>query len=332
MTKRFGYCEVQSVQQGFAITAERGRWTRLGVYGVHLSIVVLLIGALVGSLNGFEGFVNIPEGESVDSIQLRYSGMPLKLPFTIRCEDFNVQFYPTGAPKEFRSKLTLLENGRPVLEKDIIVNDPIRYRGINIFQSSYGKLNNTADAAVSFKDIELSFKVVASGKVYSQKADLNQPIELPEGLGTFTLTGFDPAAQFRGMAIGPALTGTLSATQSKPQTIVLPIKFPRFDAMRKGAVIIAVQKAVANQKTHYYTGLQVTKDPGVGLVYFGFILMIVGCMVTFFMAHQQVVVEIQPKGKGVSIMVAGKANRNKVGMQYDVEHLAAKLASMQPKG
>ncbi len=330
MSKRYGYCKVQTVQQGFAITAERGRWTRLGVYGVHLSIVVLLIGALVGSLNGFEGFVNIPEGDTVDAIQLRYSGLPLKLPFAIRCEDFDVQFYPTGAPKEFRSKLSLWENGRSVLEKDIIVNDPIRYKGINIFQSSYGRLDNPAPADITFQDIELSFKVISSGQVYSRKAEMNQPIEIPEGLGTFTLNGFDPAARFMGMTIGPALKGTLSTPQGEPQAIVLPIKFPRFDAMRKGAVIIAVQKAVGNQVMRYYTGLQITKDPGVSLVYFGFILMIVGCMVTFFMSHQQVVVEIQPKAKKVSIMVSGKANRNKVGMQYDIERLARKLASMHP--
>jgi cytochrome c biogenesis protein len=330
LSKQFGYCRVEAVHQGYAITAERRRWTRLGVYGVHLSIVVLLIGALVGSLNGFEGYVNIPEGEAVDSIQQRFSGGPLKLPFTIRCDDFDVQFYETGAPKEFRSKVTLLENGQPVLEKDIIVNDPIRYKGINIFQSSYGKLDNAPSASVKLKEIELSFKNVASGKTYSHKAELGQPIEIPDGLGTFTVNGFEPSAQFEGMAIGPALTGVLTPAQGEPQSIVLPIKFPRFDAMRKGAVIIAVTADSSIAQTRYYTGLQVTKDPGVSLVYFGFVLMIVGCMVTFFMAHQQVVVEIQPEGQGVSVMVSGKANRNKVAMQYDVERLSRKLAAIDP--
>jgi len=52
--------------------------------------------------------------------------------------------------------------------------------------------------------------------------------------------------------------------------------------------------------------------------------------VTFFMSHQQVVVEVQPKGKGVTVMVSGKANRNSVGMQYDMERLTRKLAVMQP--
>ena len=327
LSKAFGYCQVEAAGQGFAITAEKGRWTRLGVYAVHLSIVVLLIGALVGSLKGFEGYVNIPEGDSVDQIQLRYTGAPLKLPFTIRCEDFDVQFYETGAPKEFRSKLVLLENGRPVLEKDLIVNDPIRYKGINIFQSSYGKLQDAAPSAGVPKEIELSFRSVDSGMIYTSKARLNQPVEIPEGLGNFVVNGYEPAAQFKGMAIGPALTGTLTPKQGGPVKVVLPIKFPKFDAMRRGKVVISVADASGLQQTRYYTGLQVTKDPGVGMVYSGFSLMIIGCMITFFMSHQQVVVEIQPKGKGAAIMVSGKSNKNNVGMQYKLERLAKTLAA-----
>jgi cytochrome c biogenesis protein len=166
--------------------------------------------------------------------------------------------------------------------------------------------------------------------IYSYKAKLNQPISIPEGLGTFVVNGFEPAAKFQGMAIGPALTGILTPKQGQAQTVVLPLKYPKFDAMRRGTVIIGVVDTAHSQQTLYYTGLQVTKDPGVGLVYFGFMLMIVGCMVTFFMAHQQVVVEIQPHGKGVTVMVSGKANRNQVGMQADLDRLARKLAAMTP--
>jgi cytochrome c biogenesis protein len=332
LSRQFRYCKTEAAGKGYAITAEKGRWTRLGVYSVHFSIVVLLIGALVGSIKGFEGYVNIPEGATQDTIQLRSNGMPFKLPFAIRCEDFDVQFYKTGAPKEFRSKLVLLENGKPVLEKDVIVNDPLRYQGINIFQSSYGKLDGDTNETVPPEAFELNFKSVASGMIYSFKAKLNQTIKIPEGLGTFVVNGFDPAAKFQGMAIGPALTGILTPKQGPAQTVVLPLKYPKFDAMRRGTVVIGAVNTARPQPSLYYTGLQVTKDPGVGLVYFGFVLMIVGCMVTFFMAHQQVVVEIQPHGKGVTVMVSGKANRNKVGMQSDLDRLTRKLAAMSPGG
>ena len=331
ISKQYGYCRVVSAGKGYAITAEKGRWTRLGVYVVHLSVVVLLIGALIGSIKGFEGFVNIPEGESTDTIQLRYTGISLKLPFAIKCDDFDVQFYKTGAPKEFRSKLTLLQNGRPVLQKDVIVNHPIRYKGINIFQASYGKLDTPGPDAVMSDQFELSFKSVASGMIYTRKVKMNQSVEIPEGLGAFKVDGYDPAAKFRGMAIGPALKGVLTPKNGAPVPVVLPIRFPKFDTMRRGAVIISVENASQMQPDRYYTGLQVTMDPGVGIVYLGFILMIVGCIVTFFMAHQQVVVELQPKGKkGIAVMVSGKSNKNKVGLQYHLQRMVRQLEDQDP--
>ncbi|MEZ4527165.1 MAG: cytochrome c biogenesis protein ResB [Desulfobacterales bacterium] len=58
--KHFGYVSAEDTETGYCIFAEKGRWTRLGVYIVHFSIVLLLAGSLIGSIFGFEGFVNIP--------------------------------------------------------------------------------------------------------------------------------------------------------------------------------------------------------------------------------------------------------------------------------
>ena len=60
--KKFGRQHVDKTGDGFVVFAEKGRWTRLGVYIVHFSIILLIIGAITGSLFGFQGFANIPEG------------------------------------------------------------------------------------------------------------------------------------------------------------------------------------------------------------------------------------------------------------------------------
>ena len=117
ISKTFGYTRTEQTDKGFCIFAEKWRWTRLGVYGVHLSIVLLLIGGLIGSIFGFDGYVNIPEGESVNSIMIRKPSQRKSLDFEVLCEDFDVSFYDSGAPKEFRSSLTILEHGKPVLKR-----------------------------------------------------------------------------------------------------------------------------------------------------------------------------------------------------------------------
>jgi cytochrome c biogenesis protein len=317
VARRFGYHRVEDTDEGFAIYGESGRWTRLGVYIVHFSVVLLLIGGLIGSIFGFDGFVNIPEGETARTIQLRNNPQKLQLDFEVRCDDFNVTFYDTGAPKEFRSSLTILKQGKPVYQKDIIVNDPLQYEGIRFFQSSYGNLPPN--------EVMLNFTSKDTGMIYSQKAAVDKQIVIPENLGTFTLKQFARAADFRGQNIGEAFIGVLTPPNGGPIEVTLPLRFPRFDRMRKGDVVIAI----ADYLPRYYTGLQVSRDPGVWVVYIGFILMIVGIYITFFMSHKQVCVEVTADGEKSQIMVAGTANKNKTGMENKVNNLSLKLAATE---
>ena len=184
VTKAFGTPEVEKSDQGFSLFVEKWRWTRLGVYIVHSSILFLIAGAMIGSMFGFEGYVNIPEGERVDHVQLRNTGGTQHLGFEIQCNDFDLSTYQNGAPKEYRSSLTILENGQPVFTKEIIVNDPLRYKGISLFQSSYGEMQPERSEMPTFssEDMQLAFFVNASGMVYKKKAEIGKPVEIPEGM------------------------------------------------------------------------------------------------------------------------------------------------------
>ena len=313
VARGFSYSTVEKTNKSTFIFGEKGRWTRLGVYAVHLSVVLLLMGGLIGSIFGFDGFVTIPEGESVGSVQIRNSSAAISLGFEIRCDDFSVSFYDNGMPREYRSSLTLLEGGQAVMKKDIIVNDPLRYKGINMFQSSYGVL--------SPKEVTLNFESLESGMNYKQTVKLGEQTDIPEGLGKFVVRDYANNYNFRGQDIGEVFFGVLVQENKAPAEIIIPTRFPGFDKMRKGQVAVSVQ----NYTPLYYTGLQVTKDPGVWVVYSGFILLIVGCFVTFFMSHQRVCVEVVGSGNKSKITVSGFSNKNKLGMQQNVAHLAKKL-------
>ena len=117
--------------------AQKGAWTRTGVYIVHASILVIFLGAIIGSLGGFKGSVVIPETMKKNRIFLFGSGKPIDLAFEVRCNSFTIEFYPNGMPKEYTSSLTILENDREILTKEIEVNDPLSYKGITFYQSSY---------------------------------------------------------------------------------------------------------------------------------------------------------------------------------------------------
>jgi cytochrome c biogenesis protein len=317
LSRCVGRVRLEQARQGYYLWSEKGRWTRLGVYVVHLSVVFLLTGGLIGSFWGFDGAVNIPEGETAKTIRLNNSGKSIPLDFEIRCDKFSVSFYDSGAPSEYRSTLTILEKGMPVLTRDIIVNDPLRYKGINLFQSSYGNLPS--------QNLVLSFMSRATGMEYKEKIAPGQTVTIPEGLGSFTITAFNKDHQFKGHVIGDAFVGMLTPPAGNPVEVVLPVKFPSFDRMRKGDVVVAI----AETETRYYTGLQVTNDPGVWVVYTGFLLMIAGCIITFFMSHQQICIEVHTDGKTYGATIRGIANKNKFGIQKKIDAIASEAAPIE---
>jgi cytochrome c biogenesis protein len=314
LSRNIGRVRIERFPNGYYLWSEKGRSTRLGVYIVHLGVVFLLAGGLIGSFWGFDGDVNIPEGDTVNAIRSSNSGKSIPLDFDIRCDKFSVSFYESGVPSEYRSTLTILEKGVPVMTRDIIVNDPLRYKGVNLFQSSYGNLPS--------QNLVLSFTSRSTGMEYKKNAAPGQTVMLPEGLGTFTITAFNRDHLFMGRSIGDAFVGVLSSPTGDTAEIVLPVKFPSFDKMRKGDVIVAI----AETETRYYTGLQVTRDPGVWVVYAGFLLMIAGCIVTFFMSHQQIYIEAIADGDTCSVTIRGVANKNKIDMQKKMDAIAEAVA------
>ncbi|MBU1053585.1 MAG: cytochrome c biogenesis protein ResB [Proteobacteria bacterium] len=314
LSRLFKYTRIEDKENGFVIYAEKGRWSRLGVYAVHFSVILLLIGGLIGSYFGFDGSVTIPEGKSVKNVILRNTGDKQPLGFEIRCDDFNVTFYKSGMPKEYRSALTILENGKPVLKKDIIVNDPLRYKGINVFQSNYGMQ--------APEDISLSFTDRKTGTVYRKKISVEEEIDLPGISAKFVLNKYFRSYNFRGHNLGEAFVGTLTPLKGEPADIILPINYPGFDKMRGGEIVISAE----NTEKRYYTGLQVTRDPGVRVVYSGFILMIIGCFITFFVSHIRFCVEVVEKhGKSI-VIIAGNSNKNIIGMEASTKKIAKLLS------
>jgi cytochrome c biogenesis protein len=80
--------------------------------------------------------------------------------------------------------------------------------------------------------------------------------------------------------------------------------------------------------TQQYTGLQVARDPGVWVVWAGCSLLIIGLIVSFFFSHQRVWVRI-PKGTGAEVLLAGSANKNRIGFEKKFQQLTGKIRAKE---
>ena len=116
-----------------------------------MSILIIFIGAITGSIFGFKGYVNINEGERISAVPVR-QGQNKDLNFGIRCNSFNVDYYETGAPKDYRSDLSVIRDGKEVVRKTIRVNDPLSYEGITFYQSSFGSIPENVTFEIRGKD------------------------------------------------------------------------------------------------------------------------------------------------------------------------------------
>jgi cytochrome c biogenesis protein len=318
LKRRFGGGKRVESETMITFFSEKGRFSRLGVYIVHLSILIILIGGMIGSLFGFRGFINILEGETVDHIFLRGQEREVRKPieFSVRCEEFNITYYDLQSRekrvKEYSSKLSILENGKEVLKQTIEVNHPLHYKGLAFYQASYGALN------------EVALGVQRKGQNEKTLLRISEGETLPVSSSNVFVRLLRYAPQVHNFGEG-AQVAVLRANQ-----------VPRTFWVMKGAppseqqVIDGFALTFEGIDSREYTGLQVTRDPGVWVVWIGCGLMIFGFIISFFFSHRKVWVRI-PKGKfeaaGQVIVLAGTASKNRVAFEKTFHRLAEEFRS-----
>ncbi|WP_432822988.1 cytochrome c biogenesis protein ResB [Trichloromonas sp.] len=287
-------------------------YARFGVYITHLSILIIFIGAIIGSLWGYKAYVNIVEGSAESRVWPRGSNTPIDLGFSVRCDEFSVSYYEgSNRPKEFKSLLTVIDGGQIITERrPVIVNDPLSYKGITFYQSSYG---TTGDAV-----LKLKATVKATGETVDLTVRQGQRVSLPGG-ASMRVVDFAPSYQ----NFGPGARLEVVDAGGKRSSFLVLKAFPGFDAQRSADFAFSLQ----DFQQRYYTGLQVAKDPGVWVVWVGCTLMIIGSMVAFFLSHRRIWVTIQPVGKKTGVKIGGTAHRNQPGFELFFDELKKNLKS-----
>ena len=292
---------------------EKARYSRLSFFLTHLSILLIFLGGIIGSLFGYKGYVNLMEGDTLYQIQTR-SGKIENLGFQVKCNAFDVDFYNTGEPKDYRSDLSVIRDNREIVRKTIRVNDPLTFKGITFFQSSYGALPEKAVIEAVNRDGSLRGEAMAFfGKKTAIHGvpDIIEPADYQEH---FILGN--------GMDAGPALGINVYPSQGAPRGVWLLEKYPRYDRMRGEDYYFRVKKIEIRE----YTGLQVNKDPGEILVWTGSVILILGVMIAFFVSHKQLWVSLKTDDGGRSeLTIGGTANRNREAFGREVEQIIKSL-------
>lgn len=310
------------------MVGERGRYSLFGVYIVHLSVLLIIAGSIVGSIWGFQGSVSIPEGESVDTIRLRNSHTRKELGFRIECVNFSVTFYENGTPKEYRSDLRFIDEE---VKKEVAlrVNHPFTFHGVRFYQSSYGSIPGNELSLLARREGAENHEITI-------RATRGDKIPLPEENGYIVVE--EIRGDFMRMGMGPAARISAYPEEGEPVSFWVFLHpeqaHARFSQSLKAfpslnpSLFEPYTFFLKEIESRYYTGLQVNKDPGVPYVWAGFFLITGGLFVTFFMSHRRFRIRIQETEDGTLVSVAGRADKNPVGAERETTMLTSRLRKL----
>jgi cytochrome c biogenesis protein len=276
---------------------EKGRFSRWGVIVIHTSVLFVLAGGLIGNMAGFKAYLALRPGDEAQAAMSRKPGQSaIVLGFTVKCTDFRVALYPSGQPKEYASDIEILDDKGNILKKGRIrVNEPLSYKGIYFYQSSYGRSN-----VYTFK---------ADGRVFElADGEAARDAKVPFMVVRYAddVHNFGPGVMVAYMDSGG------------PRTLWFLDKVEKMRSHTVKGSRISLEK-ISGQ---YHTGLEVARDPGIPAVLCGFVLMLAGLYINFFTAHRRIYVAAGPD----ALIVAGIASRNKESFRKEVEKLGGGLA------
>lgn len=274
------------LQKGPFLYAYKGLIGKVGPIIVHISIIMTLAGAILGTLSGFMVQELVPLGSLFHLQNIITSGPFSYVEQNIEgyIRDFRITYSDEGSIDQFYSDVLLLDNsGIELVNKTIYVNEPLRYKALTLYQTDWSivGLNVLVD---SNKVTQIPLKLITTTSnarfwISSLKLDLStQNISNNE---IFILLD--------------DLTGKFQIYDFKKSIILEQEIGSSFFINGHEAKILDIIPS---------TGLQIKSDPGILFVYLGFLILIFSVLLSYVSYSQVWAIK-----KDYNLYLSGKTNR-----------------------
>lgn len=252
---------------------------------VHIAMLLILTGNTCAALSSFNAQELIARGEIWQIQNIISKSVLTNIPNTpIRVNDFWIEYGPKNNIKQFYSDLSVLnQNGVEVKRKTISVNFPLRFKTLTFYQTDWNAIG--LRTSINNKIYQLPIKSFSKSKnlwiswIPMTKSKNEGFIFVANSLNeTFSLYNNN------GIFLGNFNVGD-EITQIKELEIIEIIK---------------------------ETGLQIKADPGIPLIYFGFGLLMISSLISYFSFTQFWLSKKQEK-----IFIGATANRAKLNLRFE---------------
>lgn len=295
LLKQNGY---KVLQQGPFVYAYRGLIGKIGPIIVHLSIIFILIGSLLGLLFGYIVQEVVPTGNIFHLQNSIGSGVLSYIPqdFEGYVKDFKITYTEEGSIDQFYSDLSILNNdGKEESNKIIYVNEPLRFHDVSFYQTDWGivGVKLTIDG---IRDFQVILKPINEG---GSRFWLGS---IPIGNKADSL-----------LLVFQDLTGRFQLYNSRQELL---------SENEVGDKLFIDGHSVRVTNIITSTGLQIKSDPGINLVYFGFMLLIISVALSYISYDQFWALK-----NGNSLYLSGQTNRATYSFQKQFLFIIGELTS-----
>jgi len=275
----------------------------LGI-GQYVMVDDRFLGKIVGREKGDKFLVETRTHEG-DLQTMQMGASQLRNQFDIENDRGNI--------KSYISVLTVLKDGREMLQKRIEVNHPLRYEGFRFYQSSFDPDRPVVNASIDSALVVITRK--QDGAVLDTTyLSPHQRYLLPDG-SALHLCQFVPdfrmdrgraasaSADLRNPAI--LLEARRDTVELYHQWSFLRPEFPHTPSSQADYEFKALKLEGFKASVTYPTILEVNKSPGSWIIWLGFILCTVGLILAFYLPPQRIWAAIREKEEGRSSVHLG---------------------------
>lgn len=282
-------------QQRNIVYCYKGLIGRLTPVIVHFSMILILFGTIIGATEGFKAQEIIPKTESVRAQNILTIGNISLVPKTlIRINDFWITYNKQLIISQFYSDISFLKNnGDELYRKTVFVNSPAIYKGNYFYQLDWNLISlRIKQNGVNINQYPLLTINNAPNKIWLSWVPLNS--ELLDGFTILvnSLQGYVSVYNTAGVFLGNLeINETISSD-----------------------VPITLLEIISS------TGLQVKTDPGIPIIYSGFLILMVSILISYI-TYSQIWIVQNPKLN--YFCIGGNTTRAK----YDFELEFSRLTS-----
>ena len=266
------------------VYGDRNQYSKLATLLTHLGLITFLLAAAVSSRLGDEQGLVVAEGESLTVQPIGTPGLLL-----VKNLGFEAPGMASGNPSDFTTDLAVYRDGEEIARKSIRVNDPLSVEGYTFHQNGFGAAPHLliSDAAGRpLWDAPVPMTGGAAGRPYEILPVPGRDVALQlllerraDGVGELVVLPY-------------RITGT-AADGSPIVENLQPFLLERGQSTQPAGLDISVGLKDFSD----YTLLIAKHDPGQGLIWLAFLLLIAGITITFYLPRRRVWARLAPDGR-----------------------------------